>query len=274
MDISDIYEIIDEVQVSNSEERRHVERIHVLITTAIIASYFTPIAQSLILTQGIGDYTRYLVVVSVVYLAIRLVDITVPVRELHQILDVSFGVLAPLGFLVSVIGYLVVAFISILEVPITRQESFVLAVCVLLLSVCLAILQWQQGTKEEAVENQVKSAISKGIEFEEYILNHPEKIEKGLKWEEEQVNFQPNRRVDFVGSDADGKRVYAEAKLGRLSTARLKESTNLLQSSGNSGRRILITNEPLPASAKNWLAKSNDSAQYPVEVKQIDFNGE
>ena len=103
MDTDDVVWLASQLRIVDDRERRHVERIHILITTAIIASYFTPTAQDLISSEGISQYTDLLVSISVLYLSIRLIDTTVPIRDLHSVLDWLFGFIAPLGFLMSVL---------------------------------------------------------------------------------------------------------------------------------------------------------------------------
>ncbi|MCD2204513.1 hypothetical protein [Halobacterium sp. KA-6] len=137
--------LLDALKISDVEERRHVERIHILVTTAIIASYFTPVARELVKTENIGEYTEGLVILSIVYLALRLIDITIPIQQLDQRLATGLRILSPILFLVAVLLYLLLAFITVAGITISTPVAAMLAIMIIGIISAMAFESYRNG---------------------------------------------------------------------------------------------------------------------------------
>jgi hypothetical protein len=270
MDTDDIVWLANQLRIADDRERRHVESIHILITTAIIASYFTPTAQTLISSKGISRYTDALVGISVLYLSLRLVDITVPIRDLHTFLDWLFGFIAPLGFLTSVLGYLTVVFLTIYEIPATEALLSSVSLSIAIVSVLLSIYQIQykksRGTKSST------SLRETAIEFEDYIYENPELIEEGLTWHER--DSIGAIRTDFTGTDQQGNTVYGEAKIGSIDRTRISQTILHIIDNIDSGRLLIITNSNPRSSAEDAIQsiEKNISKDISIEIKEVEFD--
>lgn len=267
MELDDILWVIDELRVSDAEERRHIERIHILLTTAIIASYFSPTAQEVVSTQNIRFYTDSLMFISLIYLVFRLIDVTIPIRNFHKVLDVIFGVFAPLGFLISILGYLALAFIAIFGLNISSAQLAVIAVSVLIISLQLAILKVKHESEEENNKETMDSVFGRAMEFRDFVYRNPERIEDGLEWEYHEKNKDSvHPVVDLVGKDKEGNQVYGELKLGNIGSNRARRVVDILSEIPDESRALLITNGSLMGSAKAILDAES------IEVKRVQMN--
>ena len=261
---ADDYEILEKLRISDDYERRHVERIHILITTVIIASYFTPTLQNLISNENVRTYTDALLVISIIYLVIRLIDITIPVRELNDWLDLAFGFIAPLGFLISVLGYLFSVTVANFEITLTRLQLLVVGIGAVFISFILAIIRTRYKRQQKNIWNQIEDEISNLSEVEEYIANNPEKIQEGLIWE--RTSLGNDMGVDFIGSNNLNNPVGGVVKLRRVDSPLVQKIGGMLQSNQDLDRIILITNQEPTDPAKKALEN------YRIDLVQIDLD--
>lgn len=266
MNMDDILWVVEELRVSDAEERRHIERIHILLTTAIIASYFTPIAQRMVSIRNIGGYTDSLVVISMIYLSLRLIDITIPLRKLHNKLDLIFGFIAPLGFLLSILGYLGVAFVTAVGIRISSNQAALVAISIVLVSVGLSSIRIRYDSSDPSEKKEFGSIIERIAEFENYVYENPNQVESGLTWDSIEMSpHRANTRTDLIGTDSNDKKIYGELKLGDINASRARNVIDFVDNLGDDGRVLLITNGKVTTTAEELLASKS------IEVKEIQF---
>lgn len=270
MDVDDLLAITEELRVSDAEQQRHIESIHIAVTTLIIASFFTPAVQDSINQLGVESHTNVLFVVSVVYLAIRLVDVTIPIRRMSGYADTLFTFIAPLLFVAILITYLTYIAIAVLNVQISTNKATIIAGIGLLISIILSTLNYKSGGGEPIESNSYHSTVNKAMDFQQLVFDHPEIIESGLKWVR-QESMIGRIAVDLIGEDSDGEVVYGELKFGDLDRRRSEYVVSQYESligreSADDGRFLLITNGKVSESAKRILE------DYDIEIVNIDID--
>lgn len=269
MDIDDLLVIAEELRISDADQRRHVENIHIAITTLIIASFVTPAVQDTIQELNIEFHTNILFSVAIVYLAVRLIDTTIPIRRYHNGLDWIFGFIAPLGFLFSVLTYLMFLGVAVFDISISATEASVIVIIAVIVSVGLAALNSKYGEKDTESSVSRQSIQRVVMDFESYVFNNPEVVEPGLSWEAFESR-EGQILVDLVGRDEDGRIVYGELKLGDIDIQRA--STVVRQYNSLFGERepdeerfLLITNGEISNFARQIID------EYSIEIKRVDY---
>lgn len=264
--------LLDALKISDVEERRHVERIHILVTTAIIASYFTPVARELVKTENIGEYTEGLVILSIVYLALRLIDITIPIQQLDQRLATGLRILSPILFLVAVLLYLLLAFITVAGITISTPVAAMLAIMLIGIISAMAFESYRNGPvlgqsvyRSTTSDSGVGRLIS-GVLLGEYVADHPEEIEEGLQWDQLEERVPGGVTADLKGTDKHGTTVYGEVKHGTVTQQHVGSLLEIFD--GISERKLLITNGNVLSKAEETLTEAD------IEIKQIDYNPE
>jgi hypothetical protein len=264
--------LLEYLNVADTEERRHVERIHILVTTAIIASYFTPVARELIKTENIGQYTEFLVGLSIVYLGLRLFDITLPIQEVNQRLATGFQIFSPVLFLFAVICYLFLVFLTVLGVTVSLPVAGAFAIVVINFISAVAFQSYRNGpildrsTQRNTSSDSAVGRVISEVVLGEYVAEHPEEVEEGLTWDQGEWRSPGGVSIDVRGTDRHGSAVYGEIKHGAVTQDRVGPVLRLFGDVHD--RKFLITNGNVTPRAKEELAEAD------IEIKHVDYNPE
>ena len=259
MDFDDFLYLADEMNISDDSERRHRDSVHIIVVTAIVASYLNPKTQEIIKASNLETITQHLVILSIGYLAIRLIDTTVPIRKIHQYFEYAFRIIAPLGFLVSILVYLTIVTISISNWQISDSTKNGLLVLSGIVSVLIAIVSITAESDQS--KSSAKSIHRHAIDFENYVYENPDLVEEGLEWTEIESDG-----VDLVGIDRKGNRVLAELKMGYLSKERLVNIRNMIAHNVSDFDRLLvITNGEGHATPPSMVA-------FDVEIVEVEYD--
>lgn len=252
-------DIVEKLIVSDDQERRHIERIHILITTLIIASYFTNPFQNFIKINDIKIYSDIITMISIFYLTFRLIDITIPLRDLDRRIFRLFNFFAPVGFLISVLGYLSLTIISILKIKISIIILTVLIASILIFSVLLSLV----SIKYEADEKE--QTHMGGLEYEEYVLDNLDKIESGLELERTPLGNGPY--VDFTGSDAFGNKIVVEVKRTLVDT-RVVSQIETIARAESPDRLLIVSDRDATRTAKQRIEDAKNMEFHILDPEE------
>lgn len=270
---SEVESLKETIEDSNRDQRRrHTESIHIIFATAVIGSYFTGQFQKFITTQNITFITNIFASLSVVYVILKLGEITL--RDSFQPYGSSFifGFLSPLIYIVAVFGYLLVVVSEMMGLSkfISLELGKTIAIGLVFISIPYALFEFKRYM--EIRKYSINKEGSTGEKFEKLIARFPTIVEKGLTVSMEQPTIQSadaNIRLDYIGEDNEGNTVLIEAKTGDMSVERAKYTIELINNARNSGsfdidRSIVAHTEEIYGEPKDLFEREN------IELIKVD----
>jgi hypothetical protein len=269
----ELEELKEAIEDSNSaQRRRHTENIHIIFASAVVGSFFTQPFQDFISSQGLEYITDIFVSLSVVYIILKLSEITL--RDSFQPYgsSVVFGLLSPIIYIVAVFGYLLVVFPEITGVSkyLTPSTAVLITVVLIVISIPSALNEFKKYI--DIWRYSIDNSNDSGERFEKLLNKVPSLIEDGLTITIEQPTIRTDDaqlRLDYIGEDAEGNTVLIEAKTGDIFVDRAQYTINLLNNAKKSGRfnidRVIIAYPgSIPDESRNIFDKEE------IELVQVD----
>lgn len=228
----EVEKLKEAIEASNrAQRRRHTENIHMIFASVVVGSFFTQPFQEFITTQGLIYSTNIFVSLSVIYIIVKLSEITLRESFHSYILSIIFGFLSPLIYVVAVFGYLIVVFSEIIGFSgyITIEATRSIIVMLFVISVPYALFEFKKhiDTWKYSIENSNNA----GERFEKLLKKVPSIIESGLTLNIEQPMVRTGDArlsLDYIGEDAEGNTVLIEAKTGDISAERAQYTVKLV----------------------------------------------
>lgn len=236
---SEIDELKEAIKDSNqAQKRRHTESVHIIFASAVVGSFFTQPFQSFIANQNLEHITNIFVSLSIVYVILKLSEITL--RDTFQPFGTTivFGFLSPILYVVSVFGYLLVVFSEVVGFSreLTPNTIILFITLLFVISLPYAVIEFKKHV--DVWNYSIKYSNKPGLRFEQLLEKTPSIIEDGLSMSIEQPRIRYDNsqiRLDYIGEDSEGNTVLIEAKLGEISANRAQYTAELIDTALSKG---------------------------------------